>query len=94
MLNLFNAKAQIDIAAIDPGEIEKLPENNRKLLFLLLSSVQDREAAQVRYTKAVVAVDEATAEQAAAMEAHVAANPAPSFLDIQKASIAAYQKSH
>jgi hypothetical protein len=74
MIALFNSSAQIDLSVIDPAEVAKLDDNQQIKLASLISAVQAREAAQVRFTSAVVAVGEASQEQVSAMEAHIAAS--------------------
>ncbi len=88
-LEIYNAFGSIDIAAIDPAEVAKLDERQQQALADLIPKVQAREAAQDRYNKAVRDQRDATAEQAAALEAHVAFNPPQSFMDAQRAVIEA-----
>jgi hypothetical protein len=63
MLTLHNQFGQLDLSVIDPAEVAKLGDEQQSILSLLISSVQDREAAQVRFNKAVISVREATTEQ-------------------------------
>ena len=93
MLNLFNSKAQIDLSVIQPEEIAKLDDNAQAKLAALVEAVTAREAAQARYSKAMLGVGEATVEQSAAMAAHIEANPAPTFNETRVAAIEAYRKS-
>ena len=92
-LELYNALGQLDIAAIDHSEVALLSEPQQQALAVLISKVQAREAAQERFSKAVRALGAATAEQIAALDAHVAVNPPQSFAQAQAAAIAAFNKS-
>jgi hypothetical protein len=78
MIQLHNQLGQIDLSVIDPAEVAALDDGQQKLLAVLVSAVQDREAAQARYTSAVLAKREASAEQVAALAAHSeASDPFP-----------------
>lgn len=93
MIALHNQFGQIALDVIDPREVAKLSDAQQKCLAVLISAVQEREAAQERFTKAVLATREATFEQEAAMAAHVEANPPMTFQQAQQQAIAAFNKS-
>jgi hypothetical protein len=94
MITLRNQYGALDLSVVDPAEVAKLDDNQQKLLASLISAMQDREAAQDRYAKAVKAVHDATTDQHDALEAHTAANPPLTPQQAQQAAIAAYNSSH
>jgi hypothetical protein len=93
MLNLFNSKAQLDLAVIDPAEVAKLDDNQQAHLASLINAAKVRETAQERLSMAQAAVIDASREQAEALEAHAIANPPPTQLEATRAAQAAYAKS-
>jgi hypothetical protein len=48
MLNLFNSKAQLDLAVIDPAEVAKLDDNQQTILASLINAAKARETALER----------------------------------------------
>ncbi|SIO24694.1 hypothetical protein SAMN05443247_03119 [Bradyrhizobium erythrophlei] len=93
-LQLHNKFGQLDLSVIDPKAVSELSDDAQKILSVLISAVQNREAAQLRFNSAVIGVREATAEQIAATAAHIAANPPQTAQQAQQAAIAAYNASH
>lgn len=77
-LQIRNQFGQIDLASIDPAAVAELSDAAQAKLATLISAVETREAAQDRHSKAKLAVVEAEAEQAAALQAHKdASDPFP-----------------
>lgn len=92
-MEIRNQFGQIDLSAIDPTEVSKLSDEAQLALSKLISSVQDREAAQQRFNSAVLAVRLATQEQMDALAAHQVGNPPMSFEESHAASVAAFNRS-
>lgn len=81
MIKLHDKFGVINLAEIDPTEIEKLNDAQQALLATLFDKVRAREAAQTRYSEAVIRVSTATQEQIDAHAAHIeASQPFPFVL--------------
>ncbi|WMT75072.1 hypothetical protein [Bradyrhizobium sp. Ash2021] len=93
-LQLHNHFGVLDLSVIDPKAVSELDDQQQALLASLISAVQNREAAQARYAKAIKTLQDATAEQIAAMEAHITANPPQTAIEALRAAQAAYNASH
>jgi hypothetical protein len=94
VIQLHNQYGQIDLSIIDPNEVAELSDEGQLVLSLLISAVQDRQAAQQRFNSATLALREAAREQEDAMAAHIAANPPQTPQQAQQDAIAAYNASY
>ncbi len=88
-LELFNHLAQVDLAGIDPAAVAELPEEAQQKLGVLIDKVSIREKASERYFAAIRNFAACVQAQTDALAAHVAANPAQTFIEAQRAVIAA-----
>src|ERR1700722_12789900 len=69
-LQLRNQFGQLDIASIDPVAVADLSDAAQVKLSALIDAVQSREAAQLRYSKAIAGKVAAEKEQTEALQAH------------------------
>jgi hypothetical protein len=89
MINLFNELGKLSTDAIDPLEVENLPEAERVALFACIQSARDAEAGEDRHSAARKLVHERMREYDAALEADNLANPPILPRQAQDAVIAA-----
>lgn len=93
MIELFNKYGQIDLAQIDPKEVEKMSDEQQSALAFVVDSVRTREAAQERFKLAQDRVRELMRVESDAIEANRIANPPPTHTEILRAAQAAYNCS-
>jgi hypothetical protein len=95
-LELFDKFGRVSVATLGEqlGAIVALNDDQQAKVSALVTAVENREAAAERFNRAVIGVTTATQEQEAAHAAHLAANPALSFLDARRAAIDAFNRSN
>ena len=91
-INFCDNTGAIDLSLLDEAEVAKLDDERKTLLQTFIGAVLTRIAAGQHLTATRNRVRIAMAAEDAALAAHNAASPPPTFLDIRRAAIAAYEK--
>jgi hypothetical protein len=94
MISFFGPTGNIDLSMIKDEDVAALDDERKTALENFIRAVIERGNATERHADARARVRACMVTEAEALAAHVAANPPPSFLDIHKAAIAAYNASH
>ena len=92
MINFCNQQGHIDLNLIDDAEVAKLDEPRKVALQRFIDAVLAKVAAENHYVATRTRVKVAMAAEDECFAAHNAVAPAPTFMQLHAASIAAYQK--
>ena len=91
-INFCTNTGTIDLNLIDDAEVAKLDEPRKVALQAFINAVLAKVAAENHYVATRTRVKLAMANEDACFAAHNAVAPAPTFMQLHAASIAAYAK--
>lgn len=93
-LQVHDKYGRIDLTMVTEEAVAGLTDEQQQVLAILIDAVHAREAADVRKTSAEKRVRVAMATETKTFEAHVAANPPPSRIEVMRAVQVAYNKAN
>jgi hypothetical protein len=92
-LEIYNSLGQVDLSVVDPAAVAEMSDAAQQAFSIFIAKVAAREAASARYVLAVKALNDAGAEQHAALAEHAAINLPQTVQQQHAEAVAAYNKS-
>ena len=89
-INFQNSLGQIDLNLIRDDQVAALDDERKALIRRVIETVMARVKAETRLAAARTRTRDAMTAEDAALAAHVAVNPVPTFQQIRAAAILAY----